>query len=152
EGIRLNGTMSKIRILIIDDAVVVRRLVADLLLSDPALEVAGVAANGRIALAKIDQVQPDLVLLDVEMPELDGLQPLAVLRKTHPALPVIMLSRFTSRGAATTLDALALGAKDYVAMPDGVRNVEEALRDLGDRLIPKIKQFARPGRGSKPAL
>jgi two-component system chemotaxis response regulator CheB len=151
-GNRLNGTMSKIRILIVDDAVVVRRLVADLLSGDPALEVAGTAANGRIALSRIDQLQPDLVLLDVEMPEMDGLQTLATLRKTHPALPVIMLSRFTSRGAATTLDALALGANDYVAMPDGVRNLEEALRDLGDRLIPKIKQFARPGRGSKAAL
>ena len=99
--------MGKIRILIVDDAVVIRRLLTDVLSSDPLLEVAGTAANGRIALAKLTQVNPDLVLMDVEMPEMDGLETLIELRKTHTNLPVIMFSTLTQRGAMTTLDALA---------------------------------------------
>src|SRR5258707_12779204 len=106
--------MAKIRVLIADDAVVVRRMVSDILSSDPALEVVGTAANGKIALAKIAQLNPDLITLDVEMPEMDGLQALAAIRKTHPSLPVIMFSTLTQRGATATLDALALGATDYV--------------------------------------
>src|SRR5580700_5118180 len=105
--------MGKIRTLIVDDAVVIRRLLTDLLSADPALEVVGTAANGRIALAKVPQVNPDLVILDVEMPEMDGLQTLKELRRTYPRLPVIMFSALTERGAEATLDALALGATDY---------------------------------------
>ena len=103
--------MTKIRILIVDDSVVVRRMVVDMLSGDPALEVAGTAPNGHIALAKLSQVNPDLVLLDVEMPEMNGLETLAALRKTYPRLPVIMFSRFTKRGAAVTLEALNAGCQ-----------------------------------------
>src|SRR6476469_9985544 len=109
--------MSKIRVLVVDDAVVFRRLVSEELARDPALEVVGTAANGRIALAKMAQVSPDVVILDVEMPEMDGLITLAELRKTYPRLPVIMFSALTERGAAATLDALALGASDYFTKP-----------------------------------
>ena len=105
--------MPKIRILVVDDAVVFRRLVAEELNADPALEVVGTAADGRIALARLPQVSPDLVILDVEMPELDGLATLREIRKAYPKLPVIMFSALTERGAAATLDALALGATDY---------------------------------------
>ena len=109
--------MPKIRILVVDDAVVFRRLVSEELSRDPALEVVGTAANGRIALAKMAQVSPDLVILDIEMPEMDGLATLAELRKTYPRLPVIMFSSLTERGAEATLDALALGATDYFTKP-----------------------------------
>src|ERR1700680_129205 len=105
--------MPKIRILVVDDAAVIRRLVSDELSKDPALEVAGTAANGKIALARLPQVNPDLVILDVEMPEMEGLQTLKELRKTYRHLPVIMFSSLTERGATATLDALALGATDY---------------------------------------
>jgi two-component system chemotaxis response regulator CheB len=91
--------MPKIRTLVVDDAVVFRRLVAEELARDPALEVVGTAANGRIALAKLAALSPDVVILDVEMPELDGLATLAELRKTSPRLPVIMFSALTERGA-----------------------------------------------------
>jgi len=131
--------MGKIRVLIVDDAVVVRKLVTDVLSADPALEVAGTAANGRIALQKIPQVNPDLVTLDVEMPDMDGLQTLAAIRKQYPTLPVIMFSTVTQRGAATTIDALSLGANDYVTKPANVGSVTEALQCLRDQLIPKIK-------------
>src|SRR5581483_11994282 len=111
--------MTKIRVLVVDDAVVVRRLLSDELAGDPALEVAGTAANGRIALAKIPQVNPDVVILDLEMSEMDGLQTLAALRRNHPRLPVILFSGRGSRSDAVVVEALALGANDYVAKPQG---------------------------------
>ncbi len=131
--------MSKLRVLIIDDAVVIRRIVSDVLGGDPELEVAGTAANGRIGLQKIPQVNPDLVTLDVEMPELDGLATLRELRKLYPKLPVIMFSTLTARGASATLDALGAGASDYVTKPANVGSVAVAMNRIRDELIPKIK-------------
>ena len=131
--------MSKIRVLIVDDSVVIRRIVSDVLTADPELEVVGTAANGRIALAKIPQVNPDIITLDVEMPEMDGLETIAAIRKLYPRLPVIMFSTLTQRGAATTLDALTLGASDYVTKPANVGSVAAAQQSLRDKLIPKIK-------------
>ena len=137
--------MAKIRILVVDDAVVVRRLLTDMLSSDPALEVAGVAANGRIALARIPLINPDVVILDVEMPEMDGLETLRHLRKDHPRLPVIMFSTLTERGAAATLEALALGASDYVTKPANVGGINEGLKRVEEDLIPKIKCLVKFG-------
>lgn len=131
----------KTRVLVVDDSVVIRRLVTDALNADPAMEVVGVAANGLIALAKIPQLRPDLVTLDVEMPDMDGLQTLVEIRKSYPRLPVIMFSTVTSRGASATLDALAHGANDYVTKPANVGSVSEAMHRLRDELIPKIKHF-----------
>lgn len=131
--------MSKIRVLIIDDAVVVRRIVSDVLTADPSLEVVGTAANGKIGLAKIPQVNPDIITLDIEMPEMDGLETLVAIRKVYPKLPVIMFSTLTARGASTTLDALARGANDYVTKPSNVGSVAAAQQSLRDQLIPKIK-------------
>jgi len=138
--------MRKIRVLIVDDAVVVRKMVSDVLASDPALEVVGTAANGRIGLAKIPQVNPDLITLDVEMPEMDGLQTLAELRKSYPLLPVIMFSTLTMRGAGATLDALSLGASDYVTKPANVGSVAASIRRIREDLIPRIKALC-PGIG-----
>ena len=133
--------MPKIRILVVDDAVVIRQLLASMLVSDPALEVVGVAANGRIALAKLPQVNPDLVILDVDMPEMDGLEALAAIRKTYPNLPVIMFSALTEQGATITLDALALGANDYVTKPANMSSLRDSLHYIRAQLIPKIKAF-----------
>lgn len=131
--------MSKIRVLIVDDAVVIRRIVSDVLASDPDIEVVGTAANGKIAMAKISQVNPDLVTLDMEMPEMDGIATLHELRKLHRKLPVIMFSTLTSRGAGATLEALACGANDYVTKPANVGSVAMAMQRIRDELIPKIK-------------
>jgi two-component system chemotaxis response regulator CheB len=131
--------MQKFRILVVDDAVVFRRLVAEELNKDPALEVVGTAANGRIALQKMPQVCPDLVILDVEMPEMDGLATLRELRKTYPKLPIIMFSALTERGASETLDALALGASDYFTKPTTVGGLDASLEVLRQELIPEIK-------------
>jgi two-component system chemotaxis response regulator CheB len=145
--------MSKIRALIVDDAVVFRRLVAEELNKDPALEVVGTAANGRIALARMTQVNPDVVILDIEMPELDGLSTLKELRKTYPRLPVIMFSALTERGATATLDALALGASDYFAKPTNQGGPDASLVIIREQLIPQIKAVCRKsGLESKSGL
>jgi two-component system chemotaxis response regulator CheB len=133
--------MPKIRVLIVDDSVVVRTRVSKILSSDPDLEVVGVAANGSIALAKIPQVNPDAIVLDVEMPQMNGLETLAAIRQSYPKLPVIMFSTFTRTGATATLDALALGATDYATKPSNLGSVEAANQHICTDLIPKIKLF-----------
>ncbi len=135
--------MPKIRVLVVDDAVVMRRLITEALARDSAIEVVGVAAHGRIALAKIPQVNPDVITLDVEMPEMDGIATMRELRKTYPKLPVIMFSTLTERGAERTLDALAAGATDYVTKPANVGSVTLSIQRLQEELVPKIKLHAR---------
>src|SRR5262245_61253808 len=142
--------MSKVRVLIVDDAVVFRRVVANELSGDPALEVVGTAANGRIGLARMAQVNPDVVILDVEMPEMDGLATLKELRKTYPRLPVIVFSALTERGAEATLDALALGATDYFTKPTNAGGLDASLEVIREKLIPEIKALCgRDGRGAR---
>lgn len=133
--------MRRIRVLVVDDAVVVRRMVTDVLSADPEIEVVGVAANGRIALQKIAQLAPDLITLDIEMPEMNGLETVTELRKTWKQLPVIMFSTLSERGAIATLDALARGATDYVTKPANVGSVTVAQQRVRDELIPKIKSL-----------
>ncbi|PIQ96644.1 MAG: chemotaxis response regulator protein-glutamate methylesterase [Nitrospinae bacterium CG11_big_fil_rev_8_21_14_0_20_56_8] len=142
--------MRKIRVLIVDDAVVVRKIVSDTLSSDPDIEVAGVAANGKIGLAKIPQINPDVITLDIEMPEMDGLQTLAEIRKVYATLPVIMFSTLTEKGGAKTLEALALGATDYVTKPANVGSVSIAMQRIREELIPKIKSFCAEKAGLQP--
>jgi two-component system chemotaxis response regulator CheB len=138
--------MPKIRILVVDDSVVFRRLVSDELSRDPELEVVGTAANGRIALAKLGQLSPDLVILDITMPEMDGLQALKELRKTYPRLPVIMFSSLTVRGAEATLDALALGASDYFTKPTDTGTLDDSLQVIRKQMVPMIKALCAPPR------
>ncbi|MBK7927565.1 MAG: response regulator [Bryobacterales bacterium] len=137
--------MEKTRVLVVDDSVLMRTTISHVLASDPDLEVAGVAANGRIALAKMAQLRPHVVTLDFEMPEMDGLQTLAELQAGYPNVPVIMLSALTLKGAAETLEALARGAADYVGKPKG-GDPASALGVLASELIPKIKIHAARAR------
>lgn len=131
--------MRRVRVLIVDDSTIIRRLLTEALAADPAIEVVGTAANGKIALAKIPQLNPDVVTLDVEMPELDGVATLRELRRSDRRLPVIMFSTLTEKGALATINALAAGASDYVAKPSNVGNVTAAIHKVRDELIPKIK-------------
>jgi len=135
---------SRIRVLTVDDSVVVRRLVTDVLASDPAIEVVGTAPNGKIALDKIAQLKPDVVTLDIEMPVMDGLQTIKEIRKIDRRLPVIMFSTLTERGATATLEALSSGASDYVTKPANVGSVGESMESVRQQLIPKIKALV-PG-------
>jgi two-component system, chemotaxis family, protein-glutamate methylesterase/glutaminase len=135
--------MPKIRVLVVDDAVVMRKLLSETLGQDAELEVVGTAAHGRIALQKIPQINPDVIILDVEMPEMDGVATLREVRKLYPKLPVIMFSTLTQRGAEITIDALTLGANDYAAKPANVGSVTECIQRLQSDLIPKIKLHCR---------
>jgi two-component system chemotaxis response regulator CheB len=146
-----------VRVLVVDDSVVVRRLVTRLLDQDPGIEVAGVASDGRRALEILPQVDPDVVVLDVEMPELDGLSTLAAIRAHHPRVRVIMFSSLTERGAATTLEALALGAADYVTKPPALAPSEAVLDEVREQLVTKVRVLggrpdrARAGAAGGPA-
>ena len=102
---RLLQPGERIRVLVVDDSVVIRRLVTHALEQDPLLEVVGVASNGAIALQKIPQLNPDVLTLDIEMPEMNGLETLRRVRREHPQVRNIMFSTLTDRGAATTLEA-----------------------------------------------
>jgi len=135
--------MPPIRILVVDDSVVIRKVLGEALAADPEIEVAATAADGNIALAKIPQIHPDLVTLDVEMPGRSGIETLAEIRKLYPKLPVIMFSTLTERGASVTLDALSLGASDYVTKPSNTGSVEQTRAKIRAELIPKIKGLCR---------
>ncbi|WP_432510823.1 protein-glutamate methylesterase/protein-glutamine glutaminase [Kineococcus sp. SYSU DK001] len=136
--------MGPIKVLTVDDSVVVRRIVTDVLASDPDIEVVGTAANGKIALEKIAQLKPDAVTLDIEMPVMDGLETIREIRKIDRRLPVIMFSTLTERGATATLEALSSGASDYVTKPANVGSVSESMESVRQQLIPKIKALV-PG-------
>jgi two-component system chemotaxis response regulator CheB len=135
--------MRAIRVLIVDDSVVVRRLLARILEEEPGMEVAGQASNGRLALEMLDSAAPDLVTLDVEMPVMDGLETLVEIRRRKPRLPVIMFSTLTSRGAATTIEALSRGASDYLTKPEGAANLQESLERLRQDLVPRVRALVR---------
>jgi two-component system chemotaxis response regulator CheB len=134
----MNRPPQRIRVLVVDDSVVIRRLVKDVLADDPNIEVVGTAENGEVALAKIAELKPDAVTMDIEMPRMTGIECVRELRKTHPRLPVVMFSTLTERGASATLDALAAGASDYVTKPSNVGSVAESRQALRDQLIPKL--------------
>lgn len=142
----------KVRILVVDDSSVVRRILSNALGAEDGMTVSGTAANGRIALQKMENNRPDLVILDVDMPEMDGLETLEAMGKLHPGVPVIMFSVLTERGAQATLQALFRGAQDYVAKPSGASSAEDAIRAIQQELIPKIRALAgRPAlRSSRP--
>jgi two-component system, chemotaxis family, protein-glutamate methylesterase/glutaminase len=135
--------MPAIRILIVDDSIVIRRVLADALSRDSAIEVVGRAADGTIALSKIPSLKPDVVTLDIEMPGMSGLETVAAIRKLYPHLPVIMFSTLTERGGTSTLEALSLGASDYVTKPSNTGSLEETRSRIQQELIPKVKALCK---------
>jgi len=142
--------MPPVRVLVVDDSVVVRKLLCVALAASPEVEVAGTASSGTIALAKIPQLNPDVITLDIEMPGLNGIQTLVEIRKLHPRLPVIMFSTLTERGAAITLEALSLGASDYATKPSNSESLADAIEQVRAELVAKIVELG--GRGRRAAL
>jgi len=140
--------MHRPRVLVVDDSVVVRRLVSKALEAEEEVEVVGVAADGSIALANIERLHPDIVILDVAMPVMDGLAALAEIRERWPVLPVVMFSTLTSRGAEVTLDALALGASDYVLKPSG-GDAASSMEKIRAELLPRIAALLPQARESR---
>lgn len=141
--------MTPLRILVVDDSVVIRKLLCETLSADSDIQVVGTASDGRIALSKVALLNPDVVTLDIEMPVMNGLETLQQLRKSKPTLPIIMFSTLTERGAAATLDALSLGASDYVTKPSNTGSMDAGIAAIRAELIPKIKALCR--RASTPA-
>jgi two-component system chemotaxis response regulator CheB len=142
-------------VLVVDDSVVIRRLVTDALSRAGGIDVVGVAANGRIALRKAEQLAPDAITMDIEMPEMDGIEAVRELRRAGHRMPVVMFSTLTERGAAATLDALAAGATDYVAKPANVGSVSESLARVAGELVPRLRALvphpAGAPAGERPA-
>jgi len=141
--------MQVVRVLIVDDSAVIRKVLGNMLASDPEIVVAGTAGNGHQALTRIPETKPDLITLDIEMPHMDGLETLVEIRKLYPKLPVIMFSTLTERGAAATLDALARGASDYVTKPSH-ESADVSQERVREELLRKIKSLCavrvpRPG-------
>jgi two-component system chemotaxis response regulator CheB len=138
-----------IRVMIVDDAVVVRGLVSRWIEEEPGLAVAASLRTGRDAVAQIERVNPDVVVLDVEMPELDGISALPLLLEKKRDLVVIMASTVTRRNAEISLRALALGAADYVPKPETNRGITTSL-EFRRELIEKIRHLGGRRRGSAP--
>ncbi len=134
----MQSETKKIRVLVVDDSALMRKLISNLLEKDPELEVIATAIDGCFALTKVEQLQPDVVTLDVDMPRMDGLTALAEMVSKH-RVPVIMLSSLTTRGAALTIQALEKGAVDFVCKPSGTARLPE----LANELVSKIKSAAR---------
>jgi len=130
------------RILVVDDSVVARRVISDILSDEGDFEVVGTAPNGKIALAKIERLDPDLVTLDIDMPELDGIATLGAIRSSFPRVRVIMVSNHTKRGASITVEALFLGASDYVTKAARSSTRDGARQDLREQLVPKIRALS----------
>lgn len=142
--------MKKARVLVVDDTSVVRRLISEVIDRDDELEVAGTAPNGKVALMKLRQLKPDIVTLDIEMPGLDGIETLKEIRKADSTTPIIMLSALTRTGADLTLEALASGASDYLLKPQKVSDFAATLKELNERLVPKLKAHVSRARKAKP--
>jgi two-component system chemotaxis response regulator CheB len=140
---RLLQPGDRIRVMVVDDSVVIRRLVTQALEQDAMIEVVGTASNGAIGLQRIPQFNPDVITLDIEMPDMNGLEMLRRIRREYPQLRVIMFSTLTERGAAVTLEALTLGADDYVTKVSNEGSLDRSMARLRDEMIPKIKQFFR---------
>lgn len=135
--------------LVIDDSVVIRRIVSTILSEDADISVVGSAASGRVALKEISRLNPDIMTLDIDMPDMDGLATLRELRRLRSRLPVIMFSAATERAAAATLEALSLGARDYVTKPSDVGSLDAAAEAIRRQLVPRIKALARGGLGGR---
>ena len=134
------AAMNKIKVLIVDDSALIRQLLTEILSRDPAIEVVGVAPNPLVAREKVLRLEPDVITLDVEMPQMDGLTFLEKLMRAHP-LPVVMISSLTERGCDTTLRALELGAVDFVTKPR--IDVADGTVQLADEIVEKVKAAAR---------
>jgi two-component system, chemotaxis family, protein-glutamate methylesterase/glutaminase len=133
-------TNKKIRVLIVDDSALVRKILSELLDSDPGIEVVGTAPDAFIAREKIKSLNPDVLTLDVEMPKMDGVTFLKNLMRLRP-MPVVMVSSLTEHGAEITLDALGVGAVDYLPKPKV--DLAATLGDYREDLLEKIKTAAR---------
>ncbi len=133
---------NKVRVLVVDDTIIYRKIIRDVLDEHPGIEVVGTASNGKIALERIADLHPDVLTLDIEMPVMNGLDVLRALQKQHNRVGAIVLSALTSDAAKSTVDALKLGAFDFVLKPSGGTLAENA-GVLRESLCSKIMALGR---------
>lgn len=141
QALPMASRVGAIRVMVVDDSAVVRGLISRMLRADPDLEVVSTAANGAMALSDLRRRQTDVVVLDIEMPVMDGLAALPRILEEHPDIKVIMVSSLTRRNAEISLRSLQMGASDYVPKPEAGL---VAADDFSRELIAKIKALGGP--------
>ncbi|MBF0226708.1 MAG: chemotaxis response regulator protein-glutamate methylesterase [Desulfobacterales bacterium] len=134
--------MNDLRVLVVDDTIMFRKIVSDVLSEIPGVKVVGTANNGKIALGKINNLNPNLITLDIEMPEMNGIEVLEIIQKQYPDIGVIMLSSLTYEGGEMTIKALELGAFDFITKPQS-GNLTENKLTIKNNLIPILNAFKR---------
>lgn len=134
------SNLQKTKLLVVDDSAFMRKLISDFFSDHMHIEVIGAARNGKDAIKKIEQLKPDVVTMDVEMPEMNGMEALKEIMQKYP-LPVIMLSSTTKRGAENTLMAMEYGAVDFVAKPSGSISLD--LHKIKDELVRKVEEASK---------
>lgn len=132
----MTASSQMIRVLVVDDSALMRKLIPQLLERDSQIHVIGTAMDGAFALKKIEELRPDAITLDLEMPRMDGIETLRQIMRSHQ-VPVVVVSAHTREGAASTFKALHMGAFDFVAKPQNV--LAEGMQEIADELIEKIK-------------
>ncbi|QDV83575.1 protein-glutamate methylesterase/protein-glutamine glutaminase [Planctomycetes bacterium TBK1r] len=142
---------NEIRVMVCDDSAIMRRLIRTALELEPSMTVVCEAKHGRDAIDQLDQTRPDIVVMDIEMPVMDGVEAVREIRKLGRTLPVIMFSSLTSRGAEASLDAIAAGATDFATKPTGAGHIQKALDSLRRDLIPKLMQWTAGKRADSMA-
>ena len=143
--------MPLIRVLIVDDSSVVRRTLKTVLLSDPDFSVVGAGSDGKEGMELALKLKPDLVILDVDMPRMNGLEVLAELKKKNPELAIIMFSSLVQKGSDITLDAISLGADDYFCKPS-TGSAEETIELLKKDLLPRLKAVFKKNQSSSGVI
>src|SRR5246127_1800376 len=142
---------AKLRVMVVDDSVVIRGLISRWVNAEPDMEVAASLRTGLDAVNQLDRVKPDVAVLDIEMPELDGISALPQLLGKKRDLIIIMASTLTRRNAEISLKALSLGASDYIPKPESTREASAAEIFHHD-LVQKIRAFGAKVRRAQPAI
>ncbi|QEN09191.1 chemotaxis response regulator protein-glutamate methylesterase [Oceanispirochaeta crateris] len=130
---------NKIAVLVVDDSALMRNIISRLIEKDSALEVVGTAMNGQFGLTKIPRLNPDVIVLDLEMPEMNGIDFLKEMHSRGHKIPVVILSSIAKKGARVTMEALALGASDFITKPSG--SASDELEKVGDHLVTVLKAY-----------
>ena len=126
-------------VLVVDDSALMRNIISRLIEKDSALEVVGTAMNGRFGLNKIPRLNPDVIVLDLEMPEMNGIDFLKEMHSLGYNIPVVILSSIAKKGARITMEALALGASDFITKPSG--SAADELEKVGNQLVTVLKAY-----------
>lgn len=133
---------SQIRVFVVDDSVVIRRLIARAIDLEPSMMSAGFASDGELALARLEQARPDVVILDIEMPRMNGLEALEQIRQRYPKLPVVMFSRVNDEQSARTVDALSFGVTEFVLKPSADDVRDQGQDYVTSELLPVVRALA----------